>query len=614
MHREPGELQVLAPPSASDAPCSCGSGLALRVCCDLDRPGQRPEPSEPSAETLKDIYASRRGKIGDAAALCIRLLTDAPTLLPALHLLFLIRRDEGNRTAALALARRLARLAPLDPPMAWEFGRLLFAERRWVEAERQARHAVRLAPQSADANVLLAKVFGERKDFTAAEFQLRRALEFAGEQRLHLLQELAQIQVQQGNLPMARVTLDEALTLAPRDPGLLSQLAQVEEYGRNAGKAASLLAEAGLEAGRAAPLMREARARLAYDAGDYAAALEALEDAPRLDVSAVLLKGRALDRLGRYEEAFATFEAAQKIDYDDAEARAHLAWIENTANHYKKFFVKSLMQSLPRAEMAEGRKQPIFIAGFARSGTTLVEQSLSMHSRIAAGGEISSLRNVVKHAQRLLQSALPYPNALTELWMGDQRLGMNMLRDLYLNDADQLHGIAGAQTPWFTDKMIFNEMHLALISLILPSAPVIHMIRHPLDVVLSVFSHQLSGGVRSRGDLVSVARHYAATMDLVEHYRCQESTGRYLAVRYEDVVASQRGQIARMLDFVGVPFEEACLDFESNSRYARTLSFSQVRRPLNEDGVFRYRNYRRQLAPAYPVLEPIIERLGYSLA
>jgi hypothetical protein len=78
-------------------------------------------------------------------------------------------------------------------------------------------------------------------------------------------------------------------------------------------------------------------------------------------------------------------------------------------------------------------------------------------------------------------------------------------------------------------------------------------------------------------------------------------------------VSNQRDQITRMLDFVGVPFEEACLDFKSNSRYARTLSFSQVRRPLNDDGVFRYRHYRRQLAPAYPILEPIIERLGYSL-
>ena len=198
--------------------------------------------------------------------------------------------------------------------------------------------------------------------------------------------------------------------------------------------------------------------------------------------------------------------------------------------------------------------------------------------------------------------------------MGDQRGGLDTLRDAYLNDAERMHGIAAHSEPYCTDKMIFNEMHLALIGLILPGAPVIHMIRHPLDVVLSVFSHQLSGGVRSRGDIVSIARHYAATMDLVQHYAGQGLLGRYKAVRYEDVVADQRAQVAGMLDFIGVPFEQACLDFDRSERYARTLSFSQVRRKLNSDGVFRYRRYRRQLEPVYPILERHIRQLGYELA
>ncbi len=604
-------------PGAAVPSCGCGSMLPATACCALDA-SLAPAAPDPPEATLQAIHAARSGGIDDAAALCIRLLTATPTLLPALHLLFLIRRDQERRPAALALARRLARLAPRDAGIALELGTLFFETRRWAEAEHQARHAVRLSPMSAGPHELLSQVFQERKEPVAAEFHIRRALELSQHRRIPLLRELAQIQIQQGALAEARATVAEALERGPDDPATLAQMAVVEEYSRNQAGAARLLDRAAALTGGGWTGLREARARLLSDAGDHAGALAALApeqaDGQPPNASALLLKGRILDRLDRTEAAFAAFEAAQQIDYEPEEARRHLSWIENTAQHYRQFFLRSLADTLPRAAPAPGRKQPVFVAGFARSGTTLVEQTLSMHSQIGAGGEIGSLRHVVKHAQRLLHSPLPYPNALTELWMGDQRRGLDTLRDAYLNDAEQMHGIAAHSEPYFTDKMIFNEMHLALIGLILPAAPVIHMIRHPLDVVLSVFSHQLSGGVRSRGDIVSIARHYAATMDLVEHYAEQGLLGRYMAVRYEDVVSDQRAQVARMLDFIGLPFEQACLDFDKSERYARTLSFSQVRRKLNSDGVFRYRRYRGQLEPVYAILEHHVRRLGYELA
>ena len=613
---QPADAETASAPDGCVVFCPCGSGLRHESCCALDA-GALPNAAEPPPDTLQAIYAVRRRGIDEATELCLRLLTSTPTLLPALHLLFLIRRDQENRPAALALARRLVRLAPQDAGIALELGALFFDLRHWGEAEHQARHAVRLSPLSAGPHELLARVFQERKEPEAAVFHIRRALQLSERRRRPLLRQLAQIQIQQGDLVEARTTVTEALALGPDDPATLAQMAVVEEYSRNRIQAAELLERAASLAGNGWAGLREARARLLADAGDDEAALAALvadnSSAPPPDVSALLLKGRVLDRLGRTEEAFEAFEAAQKIDFDADEARRHLAWIESTVRHYRQFFLRSLADSLPRAEPAPGRKQPVFVAGFARSGTTLIEQSLSMHTQIAAAGEIGSLRQVVRHAQRLLHSPLPYPNALTELWMGDQRRGLDTLRDTYLNDAEQMHGIAGNSEAYFTDKMIFNEMHLALIGLILPGAPVIHMIRHPLDVVLSVFSHQLSGGVRSRGDIVSIARHYAATIDLVEHYAEQGLLGRYMAVRYEDVVSDQRTQVARILDFIGLPFEQSCLEFDRNERYARTLSFSQVRRKLNSDGVFRYRNYRRQLEPVYPILERHVRQLGYEL-
>ena len=125
--------------------------------------------------------------------------------------------------------------------------------------------------------------------------------------------------------------------------------------------------------------------------------------------------------------------------------------------------------------------------------------------------------------------------------------------------------------------MPLNETHLGLIGLIFPQAPIIHLLRHPLDVVLSVFSNHLTHGFYCAYDLTSIARHYVLAMDLVEHYR-REMALKYLAVRYEDVIDRQEESVRKMLAFVGAPYDRRCLDFHENRRYARTASYAQVDR------------------------------------
>jgi len=168
----------------------------------------------------------------------------------------------------------------------------------------------------------------------------------------------------------------------------------------------------------------------------------------------------------------------------------------------------------------------------------------------------------------------------------------------------------GAQ--WFTDKMPLNETHLGLIGLIFPKAPIVHLLRHPLDIVLSVYSNQLTHGFYCAYDLESIARHYVLIMDLVEHY-CSQMTLRYMPVRYEDIIADQETQVRRLFSFIGVPFERRCLDFHENRRYARTASYAQVTEKLYDRSHFRYRPYLKHLAPVIPILEPVMLRLGYSI-
>jgi hypothetical protein len=160
--------------------------------------------------------------------------------------------------------------------------------------------------------------------------------------------------------------------------------------------------------------------------------------------------------------------------------------------------------------------------------------------------------------------------------------------------------------------MPLNETHLGLIGLIFPEAPIIHVLRHPLDVVLSVFSNHLTHGYYCANALETIAQHYMLIFGLVEHYR-REMALKYLPVRYEDIVTDQESHMRRITSFIGLPFDRKCLKFHENRRYARTASYAQVTEKLYDTSRFRYRRYLTQLAPVIPILEPAILSLGYTV-
>jgi hypothetical protein len=189
----------------------------------------------------------------------------------------------------------------------------------------------------------------------------------------------------------------------------------------------------------------------------------------------------------------------------------------------------------------------------------MIEQSLSAHPQIGAGDELPIVNELTGLIPRMLMSPLAYPEALAELWLGDQAEGLDNLRDYYLQRARQL-GACRKGARWFTDKMPLNETHLGLIGLIFPQA-----------LALSVFSNHLTHGFYCAYDLTSIAKHYVLIMDLVEHYR-REMALKYIAVRYEDVIDGQEESVRKMLAFVGAPYDRRCLDFQDNRRYARTAS------------------------------------------
>jgi tetratricopeptide (TPR) repeat protein len=562
----------------------------------------------------KALAAHRSGAAEEAERLALDVVELAPGRITPLSILYEIRKAQGQRSATAALIRRIVALEPNNFWATNEVTLMSIASGDTAEALRHARNAVRIAPDNAQAHYLLGMALTEAQRPAIGEIHFQRALELAGTRDPVVIANLALCLKNQGKMQAARALYTESLAATPENLHTLLAFARLEEADRDLPAAMRLLdrAEAVHPGNQSVRLLR---AVVLGRMGDSTGALSLLD--PITDATAALgpveflEKGRLLDRMGRYEEAFAAFDAGKKR-LRELSGQSYLdAHALQLTQRLKNFFVAKRLRTLPRATRRTDVAQPLFILGFPRSGTTLLEQTLSAHPRIAAGDELPFIAEITHLMPRLLDSPLSYPEALAELWMGDHREDLNNLRDHYLRKVAQL-GIVPAGAAWFTDKMPLNETDLGLIGLLFPDSPLIHVIRHPLDVVLSVFSNVLTHGHWCGYALETAATHYVRVMDLVDSY-CRELDLKYLRVRYEDIVDDQEASIRRVMAFVGEEFDPACLAFHENRRYARTASYAQVTEKLYERSRYRYKNYLPQLAPVVPILQPVIERLGYGL-
>ncbi len=616
--------------------CPCGSGLRPARCCAL-QPGAIP-PSEATRHLVplveRAVQAYQQGAKDIAERLCLDVLELAPDRPGALSVLYSIRKEQGKTAAAAALIRRLVHFEPNNFEATNEIALMLLGKGALGEAEIHARNAVRIAPQAPQAHNLMGMIMTEAQRPRLGEYHYRQVLAISDTRDPIVLANLAWCLKNQGRMEEARALYEESTAVAPDIRETLLGWARLEEADRNFAAAGEKLDrldalfpnDPGSLLTRAILLGRmkhpdDALALLdgpAPDPKDAHASASGVTPEPHMASAPIGLgptelseKGRLLDQLDRHDEAWAAFVEGKR--------RAR----ELTGNHYldqiandligrlRGFFVSGRLALLPRAGVRADVPQPIFVLGFPRSGTTLVEQTLSAHPAISAGDELPLINDITNIMPRMLNSPLQYPEALAELWMGDQRDGLDNLRDYYLQKAAQME-VAEPGAAWFTDKMPLNETHLGLIALLFPASPLIHVIRHPLDVMISALSNHFTHGLFCATALETAAQHYVRVMDLVMNYRAEMAL-RYLPVRYEAMVTSQADTVRSMLDFIGVPFDERCLSFHENRRYARTASYAQVTEPLYERSLYRYKNYRQHLEPVIPILRPVIERLGYTI-
>ncbi len=602
--------------------CACGSGLRRARCCELDAAALAPQDAARHLQPLIEQAqrAQRENRLSAAESLCHEILELAPGQQEALAVLYHICQGQGRQKAAQALVRRIVALNPNHLWATHELALRLLNDGNLGEAELHARNAVRIAPDNPQSHNLLGMVLTEANRPRIGEFHYRRVLALLERPDPIVLANLAWNLKNQGRMAEARGLYEQSVALAPNVLQTLLGWARLEEADRAFAACGRLLDQAEAVApGNQSVLLARAVLHGRMRAPRKALAVldrmaRSAEGAPGhspLGANELLEKGRLLDQMGRYKDAFAAFGKAKRLAREGSGKTYMAEHAQALAQRLRGFFVGQRLATLPRATVAAGVPQPIFIIGFPRSGTTLIEQTLSAHPRISAGDELPFIIEIADSMSRLLNSPLHYPEALCELWFGDRQYELENLRDYYLQRVRHL-AIMEPGAVWFTDKMPLNETHLGLIGLLFPAAPIIHVLRHPADIVLSVFANQLTHGFFCAAELESAARHYVLIANLVAHYR-SEMLLRYLPVRYEDVVDDQEGAVRRMLDFIGEPFDPACLKFHENRRYARTASYAQVTEKLYDRSRYRHRHYREQLAPVMSLLAPVIERLGYEV-
>lgn len=306
--------------------------------------------------------------------------------------------------------------------------------------------------------------------------------------------------------------------------------------------------------------------------------------------------GKALEDAGEYAPSFQHYvrgnalrRAQLRYSADETSARVQRA----CARYTREFFAV-------RADMGCPARDPIFIVGLPRAGSTLIEQILSSHSQVEGTMELPEVASMTRSLRQQgdPSSAMPYHDALAALdadalrALGEQYLARTRIQ-------------RKTSAPLFIDKMPNNFMHIGLIHLMLPNAKIIDARRHPLACCFSAFKQHFARGQSFSYGLEDIGRYYRDYVSLMAHFDAV-LPGRIHRVLYERMIADTEGEVRRLLDYCGLPFEASCLRFFQNPRPVRTASSEQVRRPIYREGVDHWRHYAPWLGALQQVLGPVL--------
>jgi tetratricopeptide (TPR) repeat protein len=529
-----------------------------------------------------------------------------------------VRPVEGGRGAKLAFPEEMAQAGRLqrdgDPAQAEDIYRNIL--RRYPEHVEAMRRLAAIATEHQkyrDAEVFLRQAVKVAPDYARARLDLSVALlnqdklEEAITTALELVEQtpdIAESQLALGNA-LARAdraveaveAYQRALDIAPDHAGAFSGLGQqLKTVGRREESIAVYRRAIESDPKNAEPYWSLANMKtFRFDDNDIKTMQTLLEDETLNDLAQVQLcnaLGFAFEGRKNYDQAFSYFQQcndkhrASEV-YDPVETQV-------TTDRQIEVFTRQFIEE--REGLGAADPSPIFIVGLPRSGSTLIEQILASHSQVEGTHELSDLGMIVRglpQKSRNLRFPENLPGMKSQVWAS--------LGEAYIQRTQKFR--RGA--PRFIDKNPNNFKYIGLLHLVLPNARIINARRHPLDSCLGSYKQLFAQGQPFTYDLTEIGEYYLQYQRLMDHWH-QLLPGAVLDVQYEAVVDDLEGQVRRILEYCGLPFEQACVDFHQTERAVKTASSEQVRQPIYSSSLNLWENYQPHLAELIEVLEPLL--------
>lgn len=514
-------------------------------------------PAEIGQLLQQGMQAQRKGQLW-AALECYQAILDRdPNQPDALHLMALISLEARRLEPALEMLKRAVGRKPADPALRASYATALVESNDPVAAEKQLRRAVKLSQNHPDLSCQLASCLA----ILGREDDARRMFEDVlahHPERPAAIFRYADFLLQTGEHENAQRVYRGALEKGINPGRALAGLAKCQTFRarpRELDDIEELLGRPGLSASEAVTLS-QAAAKISNDIGDY-------------------------------DGEFRHFAAAKAVFGSDYDGSLYVRRFDAArAIFTPDFFAK-------RKGYGNASPKPVFIVGMPRSGTTLTEQIIASHPMATGAGEIGILRKFAlslgsasadekEFARRLKALAPNQVNALA-------REGLAIL------------GRFSTSAARITDKLPHNFAMLGLAALLYPKARIVHCRRNPVDTCVSCYLTPLSESHDYAQDLKSLGEYYREYSSLMDHWRAVLPVP-ILEVDYEALVADPEAQSRRLIEFVGLEWDPAVLEFYSKSRAVHTISQFQVRQPIYRTSVERWRRYERHLGPLLAAL------------